>query len=59
MIFYLQIALLILSFIVTLGLFYEWRYFEQTHELSTAQYIFFSMIVAAIATIVIGVIIIL
>lgn len=52
---YAQIALMIVSGVVSIAFGYQWRYFNETHYLDVAGEMFFGMVVMAIISIVTGV----
>jgi hypothetical protein len=52
---YAQIALMIVSGLVSFAFGYQWRYFNETHMLDVAGEMFFGMIITAIVAIVTGV----
>ena len=52
---YAQIALMIVSSLVSIAFGYQWRYFNETHYLDVAGEMFLGMIITAIVSIVAGV----
>jgi uncharacterized membrane protein len=49
---YAQIALMIVSAVVSIAFGFHWRYFNDTHYLDVAGEAFFGMIITAIVSIV-------